>query len=86
MAQWQQVAFKNKLPQFQAVLHMLQHGRSMLEYEQLKDLLQSMATCIVPDALPDAHWSDNAGWIIAEVLSEVSWELWRWCNLLIVVC
>ena len=50
--------------QFATILHLLQEGRSMLEYAALQLLL----TFLEVPKLPRRHWSDNAGWKLTECL------------------
>ena len=50
--------------QFATILHLLQEGRSMLAYAALQPLLVFLD---VPK-LSKRHWSDSAGWELAECL------------------
>ena len=50
--------------QFATILHLLQEGRPMLEYAAIQPLLEFLD---VPK-LPRRHWSDSAGWELAECL------------------
>lgn len=53
-----------KRQQFATVLHILQEGRPMLEYQALQPLFTFLG---VPK-MPKRHWSDGAGWELAECL------------------
>lgn len=50
--------------QFATILHLLQEGRPMLEYAALLPLF----TFLNVPKLPKRHWSDSAGWDLAECL------------------
>ena len=50
--------------QFATILHLLQNGRPMLEYAALQPLF----TFLDVPKLPKRHWSDSAGWSLAECL------------------
>lgn len=50
--------------QFATILHLLHEGRPMLEYTALQPLFTFLG---VPK-LPKKHWSDGAGWELAECL------------------
>jgi hypothetical protein len=55
-----------KRQQFATVLHTLQEGRPMLEYEALRPLFTFLG---VPHMSMN-HWSDSSGWELAECLHQ----------------
>jgi hypothetical protein len=58
---------KQKVPQFVTVNHMLRLGRPMSDYPAFQGLLRSLS---VP-SLSKVHWSDSAGYEMANCLSQV---------------
>ena len=50
--------------QMGTIFHLLEQGRPMLEYEALQPLFEFLE---VPK-IPKRHWSDNAGWTMAEAM------------------
>jgi hypothetical protein len=56
-----------KKMQLRSLLHVLERGQSMLDYEALYPLYQELG---IKD-LPSAHWCDNSGWQLLDALDEV---------------
>lgn len=54
-----------KRQQMGVIYHILERGLPMLEYEASKELLGFLG---VPK-MPQGHWSDNSGWVIAEFMN-----------------
>jgi len=48
----------------ESILHVLSHGRPMLECESLYELFRSLA---VPNN-PSMPWYDNVGWVLAKFM------------------
>jgi hypothetical protein len=55
---------RQKLVQFSTLFHVLKRGRPMVEFEQLRELLQHLQTW----HMPHKHWSDVNGWEMAHHL------------------
>ncbi|KAF5833715.1 hypothetical protein DUNSADRAFT_9913 [Dunaliella salina] len=69
---------RQKLVQFAMVLHLLQHQRPMLAYEQLMELHRFLYEMQLTNSMPMKHWSPTSGWKIARFLAaEVQDELRR---------
>lgn len=66
---WDERAYRCKEVQLKANLHTLVYGQSMLQYENLQHLLSSLP--MDKSALPGKHWTDDAGWEMAEAWDEV---------------
>lgn len=58
---------KKKEVQFAILFHLLSQGHSMIEYEGMRALLEYLK---VPK-LPKKHWSDTAGWEMAESIHRI---------------
>jgi hypothetical protein len=58
---------KRKEVQMAIIFHLLSFGRPMLEYEHMRSLLEQLGC----PKLPIKHWSDTAGWEMAESLYTV---------------
>jgi hypothetical protein len=54
-----------KVVQMAALVHILARGGSLVDYENMHDLLGFLR---VPD-MPVSHWCDNSGWDIAMALA-----------------
>ncbi len=54
-----------KVVQMAALVHTLARGGSLVDYENMHDLLGFLR---VPD-MPMSHWRDNSGWDIAMALA-----------------
>ena len=63
------LGFRQKLVQFIAVNHALQHQRPMVAYEELGELLQAYRDRELIGDLPRKHWTDDSGLEIAEALA-----------------
>ncbi len=55
---------RRKRQQFATILHMLKHGRLMLEFEAMKSLFSFLNVLMNPEN----HWSDSIGWVMAKCL------------------
>ncbi len=55
-----------KVVQFATMLHLLQQGLPMLEYEALKPLFKFLQV----QKTNNKHWSDNFGWTMAEFMHQ----------------
>ena len=66
---------RQKFIQFAAVLHILRHQRPMLAYQQQQELHQLYHTQGLTHLMPRKHWTDDAGWEMAEIMTlVVGWE------------
>lgn len=55
---------RRKRQQFATILHMLKHGRLMLEFEAMKSLFSFLNVLMNLEN----HWSDSIGWVMAKCL------------------
>jgi len=67
VAAMRDLQYAQKAVQLRTVFHTLSHGRPMVAYEQQRELNEENG---LPN-LAAMHWSDNAGWDIAESLDLV---------------
>ena len=58
---------KKKWIQFATLLHLLQRGRPITDYEQMYVLFETLKL----KKNPHHHWSDNSGWAMAEAIERV---------------
>ena len=63
-------AMRQKFMQF-AMLHLLQHQRPMVAYEQQQELQQLYYDCQLAREMPRKQWTDDGGWEFAEVMTTV---------------
>lgn len=64
--------YMEKLAQFSLLFSLFTHGRPMLAYEQLgKELCRFWANNGLLTAMPNRHFSDNAGWDMLVCMDEV---------------